>query len=88
MLGTTVLGIALCMVVCAMLLKMIGMPVHAMATVQLASFPNGGNLGLPISYLAYGVVGLFTAAAFFDIVSFLTHTVSVRTLPNTQGVGS
>ncbi|MBJ7263482.1 MAG: AEC family transporter [Burkholderiaceae bacterium] len=85
-LGATVLGIVLCMALCAVVLKVIGMPVRAM--LQLASFPNAGNLGLPISYLAYGDVGLSTAVAFFAIVSFLTHTVGVRTLPNTQGVGS
>lgn len=84
--GATVLGLVLCAVLCIGLLKLARLPVRPM--LQLATFPNAGNLGLPISALAFGEVGLSTAIAFFAVTSFLTHTVGVRTLPNTSGVGS
>lgn len=82
--GSAVLGLLLCATLGASLLKLVKMPVRPM--LQLVSFPNAGNLGLPISALAFGEVGLSTAIAFFAVTSFLTHTVGVRSLPNTRGV--
>jgi len=84
--GATVLGLLLCGVVAGVALKLAGQPVRPM--LQLATFPNAGNLGIPISMLAFGDVGTSTAVTFFAVTSFLTHTVGVRTLPNTHGVGS
>lgn len=81
--GATVLGLLLCALLGGLLLKVVKMPVRPM--LQLVSFPNAGNLGLPISALAFGEVGLSTAIAFFAVTSFLTHTVGVRSLPNTRG---
>ena len=40
-----------------------------------ATFPNTGNLELPIAQLAFGDTGL--AVAFFAINSFVQHTVGV-----------
>ncbi len=82
--GATVLGLALCALLGGLLVKAVKMPVRPM--LQLVSSPNAGNLGLPISALAYGEVGLSVAITFYAVTSFLNHTVGVRTLPNTRGV--
>lgn len=42
-----------------------------------ATFPNAGNLGLPIAHLAFGDVGLTIAVAFFAINSMVQHTLGV-----------
>ncbi len=42
-----------------------------------ATFPNAGNLGLPIARLAFGEVGLTIAVAFFAINSMVQHTLGV-----------
>lgn len=82
--GATVLGLALCALLGGLLVKAVKMPVRKM--LQLVASPNAGNLGLPISALAYGEVGLSVAITFYAVTSFLNHTVGVRTLPNTRGV--
>ena len=82
--AATVLGLAACMLLGAGVLTLMRRPVRPL--MQLVAFPNAGNLGLPISALAFGEVGLSAAIAFFAVTSFLTHTVGVRTLPNTRGV--
>ena len=39
------------------------------------SFPNSGNLGLPLSYYAFGDAGLNFAIAIFAIVAVSNHTI-------------
>jgi len=76
--GATLLALLLCAVACAGLLRVAGLPVRKL--LPTAALPNAGNLGLPISHLAFGDAGLSVAVAFFAINSFVTHTVGVRCL--------
>ncbi|MBX6319065.1 AEC family transporter [Pigmentiphaga sp.] len=80
----TVLALGLCMVACAIALKLCRLPVRKL--LQTTSFPNAGNLGLPITHLAFGDAGLSTSIAFFAVASFIQHTVGVRTLPSAPGI--
>ena len=80
----TVLAIGLCLVAGAIALRLCRMPVREM--MQTVAFPNAGNLGLPITHLAFGDDGLSTSIAFFAVCSFMQHTIGVRTLPNVQGM--
>jgi predicted permease len=81
-----VLALALAVVASAGMLKLSGLPVRKL--LQTAAFPNSGNLGLPISHLAFGDAGLSTAIAFFAVCSFTQHTIGVRLLPGTSGMAS
>jgi hypothetical protein len=80
----TALAILLCLVLAAIALKLCRVPVREM--MQTVAFPNAGNLGLPITHLAFGDTGLSTSIAFFAVCSFMQHTLGVRTLPNAQGM--
>ncbi len=79
--GATVLALVASMLISAAALKALKLPVRKL--LQTTAFPNAGNLGLPISYQAFGDAGLSTAIAFFAVASFMQHTVGLRTLPNT-----
>ncbi|MNI39718.1 Membrane transport protein [compost metagenome] len=70
----------------ALLLKIWKLPVRTL--LPTASLPNAGNLGLPISQLAFGDAGLSVAVAFFAVNSFVMHTVAVRLLPGVNTKGS
>lgn len=76
----TVLMLAVACVLCALSLKLLGLPVRAL--MQTAAFPNSGNLGLPISMLAFGAQGFSAAIVFFAVCAFIQNTIGVRTLPN------
>ncbi|MGV2865783.1 AEC family transporter [Achromobacter sp. ESBL13] len=82
----TVAALLLCALVGALLLKMWKLPVRTL--LPTASLPNAGNLGLPISQLAFGDAGLSVAVAFFAVNSFVMHTVAVRLLPGVNTKGS
>jgi len=79
--GSAVLAIFVCGALCGLVLRAFGQPVRKL--LPTACVPNAGNLGLPVSHLAFGDVGLSAAVAFFAVVSFLQHTVGVRVLPGT-----
>lgn len=51
---------------------------------QIVSFPNSGNLGLPLSALAFGEIGLSVAIVFFAISTFLHNTVGLRTISDSR----
>ncbi|MCQ9618072.1 AEC family transporter [Paenalcaligenes niemegkensis] len=51
---------------------------------QIVSFPNSGNLGLPLSALAFGEIGLSVAIVFFAICTFLHNTVGLRTISDSR----
>lgn len=78
-----VLGIALMGVLSAIVLRIAGFPVRTL--IPTATFPNAGNLGLPLSQLAFGDAGLSVAVAFFSVTSFLQHTVGVYLLTAHKG---
>ncbi|CAB3655168.1 MULTISPECIES: AEC family transporter [Achromobacter] len=82
----TLLALLLCALVGALLLKVWKLPVRTL--LPTASLPNAGNLGLPISQLAFGDAGLSVAVAFFAVNSFVMHTIAVRLLPGVNTKGS
>ncbi|MDH0736338.1 AEC family transporter [Achromobacter spanius] len=84
--AATLLALLLCALVGALLLKIWKLPVRTL--LPTASLPNAGNLGLPISQLAFGDAGLSVAVAFFAVNSFVMHTVAVRLLPGVNTKGS
>jgi len=74
-LNAALLGLAIMAACAALLLRLFRLPVAAL--LSTATFPNCGNLGLPVAYLAFGEVGLTVAVTIFAIFSFLQHTVGV-----------
>ncbi|MFF7059473.1 MAG: AEC family transporter [Achromobacter sp.] len=84
--AATLLALLLCALVGALLLKVWKLPVRTL--LPTACLPNAGNLGLPISQLAFGDAGLSVAVAFFAVNSFVMHTVAVRLLPGVNTKGS
>lgn len=77
-------GIAVMGVISAVLLRLFGLPVRPLVTTS--TFPNAGNLGLPLSELAFGDTGLSVAVAFFAVCSFLQHTVGVHIVASSARV--
>lgn len=84
--AATLLALLLCALVCAVLLKAWKLPVRTL--LPTAFLPNAGNLGLPISQMAFGDAGLSVAVAFFAVSSFVMHTIAVRLLPGVNTKGS
>lgn len=84
--AATLLALLLCAMVGGLLLKVWKLPVRTL--LPTAFLPNAGNLGLPISQLAFGDAGLSVAVAFFAVNSFVMHTVAVRLLPGVNTKGS
>ncbi|QCS62625.1 AEC family transporter [Achromobacter denitrificans] len=82
----TLLALLLCGLVCTLWLKVWKLPVRTL--LPTASLPNAGNLGLPISQMAFGDAGLSVAVAFFAVNSFVMHTLAVRLLPGVNTKGS
>jgi len=81
--GVSLLALLACGLLCALGLKLAGLPVRKL--LPTAAMPNAGNLGLPMSHLAFGDAGLSVAVAFFAISSFVTHTVGVRMVADAGG---
>ncbi len=84
--AATLLALLLCALVGALLLKLCKLPVRTL--LPTAFLPNAGNLGLPISQMAFGDAGLSVAVAFFAVNSFVMHTIAVRLLPGVNTKGS
>jgi len=81
--GGSLLALAACMLLCAAVLRLCGLPVRKL--LPSASMPNAGNLGLPMSQLAFGDIGLSAAVVFFAVASFVQHTVGVRVMTGAGG---
>lgn len=60
-------------------LRLAGLPIRKLLPTTI--FPNAGNIGLPVAYMAFGDTGLSVAVAAFTVLSFLQHTVGLRILP-------
>ena len=73
--AATLLGFLIAAAVAAGALRLMKMPV--LALLPAAVLPNSGNLGLPLSQLAFGEEGLAIAVAAFALTSILQHTVGV-----------
>ena len=74
--GSAILiGLALAAVVSGIALRSLNMPARTRG--PAATFPNTGNLGLPIAQLAFGDTGLAVAVAFFAVNSLVQHTLGV-----------
>src|SRR5690554_3719124 len=71
----TCLSLFLMACLSAALLYAARLPVASLLTT--ATFPNAGNLGLPISYFSFGEVGLAVAVTVFAILSLTQHTLGV-----------
>ncbi|UAN01843.1 AEC family transporter [Achromobacter mucicolens] len=84
--AATLIALLLCALISAALLKAWKLPV--LSLLPTAFLPNAGNLGLPISQLAFGDAGLSVAVAFFAVNSFVMHTIAVRMLPGVNTKGS
>ena len=71
--GATLVSIACFITIGMVSLRMAGLPV----SVYLPSlaFPNTGNLGLPLSFYAFGETGLNYAIAIFAVVAISNHTL-------------
>lgn len=78
-----IIGIAVMAGLSATLLKLRGLPVRQL--IPTSTFPNAGNLGLPLSQLAFGDAGLSVAVTFFAVASFLQHTAGVYIVSATKG---
>ena len=73
--GASLLGLAVAALLGAMGLRAMKLPVFTLG--PAATFPNAGNLGLPIAQLAFGDIGLAVAITFFAINSVVQHTLGV-----------
>ncbi len=78
--GITLLVLLAAALVSALMLRLLGLPVRAL--LMTTAFPNSGNLGLPMSLMAFGPEGFSAAIVFFAVCAFIQNTIGVRTLPN------
>ncbi|SNS87635.1 hypothetical protein SAMN06265795_10877 [Noviherbaspirillum humi] len=76
-------GIAVMAALSAVMLRLRGLPVRTL--VPTCTFPNAGNLGLPLSQFAFGDAGLSVAVTFFAVCSFMQHTAGVYLLTSSSG---
>lgn len=81
---STFLVLAFAGAVFALVLYLMKLPVRSLWLVT--AFPNSGNMGLPLTYLAFGETGLSAAVIFFAICSFLQNSIFVRVLPSANGL--
>jgi|APCry1669188970_1035186.scaffolds.fasta_scaffold00161_6 malate permease and related proteins len=71
----TLLGLAFAAVFSAIALRSLSLPARTLG--PALTFPNTGNLGLPIAQLAFGDMGLAVAVVFFGVNSMVQHTLGV-----------
>lgn len=71
--GATLLSILAYLVIGYSVLRMARLSVSAY--LPSLSFPNTGNLGLPLAFYAFGDVGLNYAIAIFAVVAISNHTI-------------
>lgn len=73
--GASLVGLAIAALIGALGLRALKLPVFTLGPAM--TFPNAGNLGLPIAQLAFGDVGLAVAITFFAVNSVVQHTLGV-----------
>ncbi len=68
-------GLLLAAALAALLLWLARLPVAVL--LPSITFPNAGNLGLPVAYLAFGEEGLTAAVVFFTVGTLAQNTLGV-----------
>lgn len=71
----SLVGLAVAAATSACALAAFRLPVRTLTAA--ATFPNAGNLGLPVAYLVFGEVGMAVAITFFAVNSVVQHTLGV-----------
>ena len=71
--GATLIAVGCFLLIGAIVLRLAGLPANVY--LPSLSFPNTGNLGLPLSFYAFGEVGLNYAIAIFAVVAISNHTI-------------
>ena len=79
----TVVGLALCAVFGAIVLRVLGLPAASLTPATI--YPNAGNLGLPVAALAFGENGLAVAIAVFTVCSLVQHSTTAWWLGRVSG---
>jgi predicted permease len=82
----TSLALGFAAVFCAVGLKLLRLPVREL--LQTATFPNAGNIGLPLAMVAFGQAGFSGAIVFMAVCSFFQNTIGVRSLPGAAAVNA
>lgn len=75
MAGATAAILAACAATGALFLRLAGLPQRAFLPALI--FPNSGNMGLPLCYLAFGDAGLALAIAVFTVYSAAQFTIGI-----------
>jgi len=76
--GAAMVSVLVMALFAVILLKTARLPI--LFLLPCATFPNAGNLGLPIAQMTYGDDGMVIAVTFFAIFSLMQHTVGVSFL--------
>lgn len=89
-LGEVFLAAVSCMVIAAIfslgVVKAFGFSVRTFLPSLI--FPNSGNMGLPLAFLAFGDIGLRLAIAYFVVIALLQHTVGMTIASGKYDLGS
>lgn len=73
--AAALVGLAVAAAASSCALAVFKLPVRTLTAA--ATFPNAGNLGLPVAYLVFGEVGMAVAITFFAVNSVVQHTLGV-----------
>jgi predicted permease len=66
-------------------LRMAGLPAHSYLPALM--FPNGGNVGLPLCFLAFGDVGLALGIAWFAVGAIGQFTIGINIAAGSFAIG-
>lgn len=75
MAGATLSGLLACLAISALILRLADLSQRAFLPALI--FPNSGNMGLPLCYLAFGDVGLAMAIGVFTVYCAAQFTVGI-----------
>ena len=68
-----------------MTLRLVGLPAHSYLPALM--FPNGGNVGLPLCFLAFGAEGLALGIAWFAVGAVGQFTVGINIAAGSFAIG-
>lgn len=75
MAGATLAGLLACLAISAAILRVAGLSQRSFLPALI--FPNSGNMGLPLCYLAFGDVGLAMAIGVFTVYCAAQFTLGI-----------